>query len=1607
MENLHPASIPYVQRDNITAALEGMFESGGNVVVVEGFGKSTVLQQYADTHQATCLLIGVEGGRKLGHTPESMLADFVGGVESLAGHSSKDESAPTEENARRSVSALVRRSSRRSGGAFRILLDGFAGLSGDDLVLRDMMHRILPWGSRALRIAMTHQPPEGVRSRQLTIPPLSLREVHELLAPLGLTEDQVRQVHSSSGGDPGQVVGAASRLQAHVRFDDVIAELAAASSSAELLWNSTQTTSEPLRSTLSLVAFAQSELNAATIAEILGADAGETAAIIANCPLLASASNGSVSFSSPALLAHAKVVLAGTRKLAGGRLAEHALRAGSRGDLVNLPLYLRDAGRSDAIGTTLTVSYFEQLIRDTGSLDLVARRAEIALESARERSDQLRMLEVTLVAQISYSSGALELLADCVPLLHSMGRDDEAARLASTASRPEQRLRMFAALAASRRRHAITPQDEIEQLGELSESVDLRLVGSAFPAIVGDLLIVAPEIATRLLERWAESGLGAADRDDYDRSFAEILVQYNSASTPNVAVDDTVGARLREHIADPRTRYAADATWRILRSQSAESALRESHAFASAEDRLRFLRQWITIHAANPSAVDVAVAAMTLAIQTSSFTITPQFLRDVSAPLASVPRSTAASEELDALIRTQGVLGGDGSATVPHLQTRGSLAAHKVACRAADGIYDFLEVLMDAEALEAIDDRLPAIAHLLAMLHQIPLDGRGPDVAEVLTTTEEALERALQRLLNVAALQADAVGPLVRHCIHVDAALAVRVLGAIRNRRHREAAVLSLASFCRETAVRPADAQHIARLPSMVSDASLADRVRAHVVGALWAIPDVEMTEQVREAAAALAEEARRAADPLAASLCAALRARYECVRNGPPTEDPRSGEFAELLGRADGRLSRVIATIAVGGALADSAPWRTTIEKLVGEQMTDDGLFGVDTERRYWAALDLYIRAGYHPAATEVPAIDAAAALIEMCESVSEQLAAWSNVAIRLFLRGEHAESRALVVGHVSRLMAAVATSDGRAFRASSALALAAQYLVQPHVAEEQIARQQSAPFRSFLWYQVALLRLGGVAALDALPVDCYPRDPIDYDQALEVLGIVERVDDESRVHTLLRLLSHRSQAGYGLTREQRRQLAERMRALGQRLGVDQDGVGHEGYLILVDAIALSMESGRQEPAWRDLFARARALRPLADSCLVLTMISEHCPPGMRESLLEEALACAGQLEVASDRISRFRLIGVFANGVSRRVGRTALERAVELSIGTGSADDSTTETFDRLHRLDPDAAERLVERLDSDHARVAARLQAHVRAAAKFSPRPESETSEAIDAGEFAALCAIAARRHAEVLVGRQPRASRRECEELIEHCMRFDLLKAHPVLKYVIESLAGSFATHETTQRWRSFVEGLGTSVRLVRVVAHFSPGMVRSAPDVRADVAQRRVFSDGDGEIAHAEIRNWIERHCSRQLVVVDPYFSIDDLEFIARSDLRDADVAVLAGKRMLAELSEYHADLREALELAWSRRYALETAPHLELIVVIAGDKTPYHDRWWLGDQSGLRVGTSPSGLGSRIAEISPMTAVEAAEARRAIEPFLRKTRTSHAGVRVKYHVAIL
>jgi hypothetical protein len=384
-------------------------------------------------------------------------------------------------------------------------------------------------------------------------------------------------------------------------------------------------------------------------------------------------------------------------------------------------------------------------------------------------------------------------------------------------------------------------------------------------------------------------------------------------------------------------------------------------------------------------------------------------------------------------------------------------------------------------------------------------------------------------------------------------------------------------------------------------------------------------------------------------------------------------------------------------------------------------------------------------------------------------------------------------------------------------------------------------------------------------------------------------------------------------------------------------------------------------------------------------------------------------------DRLERFDSLARAAKEVDKSRARTYHKKAIQLlyherdNVNSSKGKKIQRRIVSSAYRIDPDFASSLSNLADDDPAH-----QQELKQNIKRLRRRESiSTSGSEDEDEpdpdFPNVCWESL---GSLNAGRLPSGVRKErARDILRKARGYPLEGAYPIQTFITEGLVHTYRTaDESSKVIRPVFEANLQNAHLVeRLAARSSKKQDQAKAQAAEQAEQPQTFSIGKGEREKALriLRNWIAESVTDRLIICDQYFGpgeIDALSLI-QSVAPECEIKILSSEKHHRQ--EGVDNLREAYTEAWRDKYDQEI-PTLRIVVAgmtDEGGKSPVHDRWWLADGSGLRLGTSFNGLGRvQTSEISLMDGTDHDAKVEEVVQYLSTQAREVDGTRISYRV---
>jgi hypothetical protein len=1611
-----------VIRDSAISTILGMFENAIEVVFVEGphgSGTTNLLSQIL-RHTSQSIGLFIRTLSKWSCDPHLIAADLLDQCKMLC--QASDSSPHATGNVITDFRTFVLRLSlkaRKARTPIYFIIDGVDGIP-DPQVKQELLE-LIPFGHNPFKFivsgASTSYPStlfSTLPQQVFHVPRFGLEESRQFLRSLGLDENAVRTVHQICRGLPSNLQAVLRLLSdsdnPHLALERLPEHLPTI---FEIDWQLADRLASEDSRIVAVLALDQNAHTISSLAQLLHRTESDVCYVVDSLPFLErNTKSGAITFISENHRQFAQKKLQSLRQDVTRLIVDSLLAAPeSINSLTSLPLHFKELGQLDKARDFLSAGNIAKLFNATGSWRKAYAHASLAADLAKEAARQpaeigYQLQRACLLQTCSSDDRLSEVEAYCVLKAY-----DSALALANSATFDSDRLQLLAAIARRfKMQQHVLRDDILAEIQKLARELDVDELGDRAIDIAADLVYVdqdlAIDLASKALKRpalWQDSKLGMID----------FAVHVLRASHTLEESDDAL-SRVAERMDDPSVRGFSATVEMIFGDLSADEVIARTRAKENVEREIFSLRLWCRENGRRADAARVSAHGLDRLIAATKYSPSARVYRDLATPLTFAEPSTFLVSVLDRFDSQRESARRVGP-TEEYVRFETALAETRLRLNhqaAYDRLYDLYLYILD---LSDVTLRCSCLGWLLALLLKVHIEPC-PERDDLVRNAEADLRRTLDHLLKNTADQDDAVANLLRALAPVALTRACAVANSLNTHSRREQALaIAIRAHC--TNATEVDVPTVIAAFEQIASVSVREVALMRIVERLCRSDEPSAFESHHKR---LLDLIRRITQ--LASRARALSLFREQVTRSPSLASSTLGSEVEesilpTIRVIDADWTKVAVGFNAASSLASFSPDQAkTILELSRHVRTDTPFSNEAYADLAVKVLKLAISAHTSIAQRSVPDDPTEAlilAYVQRLPSVALSCTLLADLALGYAANSRRDLCERIMAQHFRTSFATLSDEEVRLRWRVTAHAAPALYIVWPMAALDAFDKLPE-DFREYSIDSVIHFLL--TQRTLAEPMDTTFRYEFDcsFDtlrDSIELIGklrrdqniamYVEKIADIVTSHKLRNTFSS----------QQKADVASRLQSIVSRSFPDPKGIAHAGYRIVCE-IQLSRLSGNTAQArWDAWVEQADQLGNPADTAYVLAVVCGAIPGRydvLRREVFSRAKRHVASLPFDLDRLERLRFLANNAAEWDQRAAKDCLREALTY------LKDTSTDPFraclrriiDLAHRLDPEFASNLASSLDDDPSKVHA--QDELDGIRTCNDILQGKTILPKSHEELMRYVASAERLHGLLNANRVAVLGFDIVSHHLEIAAKLPLEHAYRIFAWAIANMAQKYkgGYHED-----KFLKPLRQEVlNAVHLVMQLQ--MTAQSGDLEAEIqfftGVRRIVRPGERPVAEQHIKDWLEGNLGDHVIIVDPYFSPDDMDFLllVRSVSAECSIEVLTSRKHNDKFRGAMS-LEESYRSHWRLHVASQDIGDCTIFVIGTKDdgEAPFHDRYVLTNNAALRLGTSLNSLGrSKLSEISDVNRNDFTSIQDTINLYRQRREKQHRGKKLEYTV---
>lgn len=1584
-----------------------------------GIGATSLCAEYVESLSDFGILLTIHAGSRAGYSLPFLIDQAVQQAYVLLEDVPRQLTLENASGEWHRVLTRLQRKARSQHKKLHLVVDGLYQIPSDDeRYVHDLVSNVLALGNSDVRHVITWREGGGTpkflsryTTRKVPIPPLSDQECRQYLSASGVDLSKYHEISDATHGVPA-LLASTVRLHKLGKLDSGTLHLSLAGF-YEVEWitflQSQADSGVDVEKMFAFLVFSKRQLAITELAELVNEPISVVIQTVAKTGFATITRDNYITFASNTQREFLKTRLENLRTSVLNAFVDRIARDSSSSDTVQLlPNYFEELGRDQDIVALLTPENLDLFLGETQSLTALRRRNELGFRAAKRANVEVEAyrfgLQTSLVLGLESDNGNEARLA----ALATTGRLDAALDLAQGEATKEARLLLLSQYVKVLHGRGLHVDGVLaDTISNLIAEVDFTADKERALAIAENLVGPFPELGIILVEQSAE---GAKDYQDIAFTHLVLKSQVRSDEGAKVAAE-----KYTSRVSDSRLQGFLRATEALFREKSADE-IRRATSGLDGRQRSFLLRQWLTVHPKGEDAIDIANYALDEVARDPTYLPTPADLHALCRPIADAKDNQSAMSLLQRIEAQLSALL-DITGTVDRFKLDLEIARARTAW-GLEGYDDALSTLyVQASDVTNAVSKLECFSWMRSSIEEFkelpPAVG-----VEFRNLCEASIQESVERCLATTAEQIDIIKGAIWALVESNPAAVVEIVVKLNTENRRDSAY----SYFIERLVSRRSKEPIPlalirqALESIVDD------------GTRWSatVNCLRLLAQrlpvLDDSAQSLIDIGCAIEDPLGRGY--AWRWMVTIASHYNLNLDLKwvASQFSSACEQVDQvwHLSALyywfIESLAkVDRAFAESLlidyecsslsrrPVNSSYAKLVSNLARLALIsFAGTLRQRLDSDDDLY----------------SLFSVIDNVPSLLAQVDLYTDVALRAHTKNRRDVFDKVCEQRLSKLVNKSASECSylkkKVIEVSYvALFIWNQQYADQLVSELQPTKQDECRRETIIFYAT------GNTTSEPYQDPTYRSARVSYAIATTMVSLIEKMSEDSTLASSIEILSHAATSRPStseITAHQRAELALRLQKTVDKNLPDQRNIKHDGWKILAQAYCFKLSSESLHDKWKDVIDQAKAIPNISDSVFVLTALAGCLPKKLaaeKSSVLKEAETRLGMIPSLLDRVQRGIAISnaTLSTEVEQVIAKRLLTKAMADSLLIRDAEAASCaqkDIIDLAFQLDRDFAVELCSMIDEDPARLRAKTEAETRLESQRKKVAVADKRYSEIDGDIPDVGEIAWEMLGNLNAGKVAPQKQEELGSLLMSAYRRSLFDVMGFYYWYLRNLQEKYDGHHSQAR--SILLPIFEVTRLAALLAEKIGRRICGGVDCRDSTTRTSptssfIATPGVRDDALAFIKKWMDPLKDNEVLICDPYFKPDDLDFIKEISFSKDGVSFVVLTCTLESSSK--GDLESEYSAAWSKIAYVEPPPLRAVHVTYGGDKKnhPIHDRWIFCGNHGLRVGTSVGSLGlSKLSEISTVSAGDVPDIKAALDPFVQMRERWIDGQRLRYQV---
>ncbi|MDR0139571.1 hypothetical protein RFW18_17595 [Metabacillus idriensis] len=1618
-----------LNRENILDTIDLIFEDETDVILIEGqegMGKTTVLTQFSSRHSNNAISLFIKPSSRYGYDPQLLKFDLCNQLQWLT---KKKEIKSLDDIADEGFLKMQILEAHRMTGRYKetyyFVIDGIDDIPQDSEFVQKLILEMLPFGLKNFKFIFSCNKSERLQNelikqklfvKPFPLPGFTRTEMLDFFGTVKISQAHLQEIHKTCKGLPGYLATVKRILDSGISVEALINDMPNKLPGLfEYEWKQIDYNNEYLLNILAILAHDRKRHTLEIFSEVLGMSKEVILQMIERLSFIEVDEKEEISYVSEAFRVFASSALIHLKEKTEEILIEYLLKdRNSDQALKYLPGYLVEANKLNELVEFLDADNFLKILEKTQSLTGLNQIADLGVDASYQLKNDAELLRLGLQKSIIHENNKSKIWNSEIEARMSHNEYNGAIALAQRAILIEDQFQMLTIICKHKVMQGLTPEAELlEQIENLYKRLDYSNLGDRSLNISSDLMYFNPELAIDLVEKSTGSQKGENAID-----WALATLSFSTNDKADSIYDNSKAIQdIRSRIKDPSAKFFSTEVSLRFKESSGQEVLEEAKKLENASDQLYLLCRWASRKDKLEGAYDVIKYALKQAIGKTEYAPNARVFRDLAAqlPHLEMVQIREILGIIDSQLHNIERLGPTEEYIGLQLLLAESQKTYdlKSSCERLVNLYLYISEVEDLSVL------VSGQSQLLSTISRIDIELKFENSDGLHTMIYNDLEQNITLLLdNTAEHYVEAKRVIKSLSIsHPDFTLSL-----IRKFNTESRRDLSYLMFLQSYLEQPIASINFELVLSTFNKIFDLDNRDQGLLEILLRISDEDLP---------IKDDMLTKMIPFMDIINSMYEVENKCqacciiypILIGSEKYKPFGEKILEELyhtwklidvGWRKVDIGFDIVKKLASVSIEESRHFLKLTEDFREEAILSDPNFSWS----YTANIRLVIRAFsglIHKDFFSQDDMDRLNEIINIIPSYGERALLWNELALKFYTHGRIDKCKIIVSDNLKTSIDQISTVDLRYRHYILVNTAPSLYLAHKLTAFDLL--EELPPYIR----DSAILNI-----VDHILTKNMTNEPyesvsgigfdLNYEELVDICELIAKTDSDSLIYKFIGDIADSMDSRKfrnNFSHSQRLDIANKLEILIEEKLPNNRYITHDGYKIVSLAQVLRIKRSTVKD-WLDLKELAKKINNVSDRALVLSTIACSLPNNKLDKtkeILNETEEIINCIYVTLDRIQLYESIGNAAFIKEQALSRKYLKLGMQESLKKDSKEIYPVQRriIDIAHRIDPDFSASLVSLTDDDPTKNRTKFKLNEEIKTLELKKDlinvktiKEEQKPILPEAAWRLLGALNANR-VETLNLEALRGHLRSASDL-------PFSESFPIVTWVIENVVKRYSKDRNAINYiRPMFESTINGVDTILKLSGRNSNQIRNLKNkINNQKIDSFVVKPGKRNEVLEYLGGWFKENIKGYLKICDPYFGPQDLEVlkILLSVKPDCEVKILTSKQY-QDKQKFTTSLDEAYRNYWKTNISDQQPPETDIVIVgtASNGQLPIHDRWWITEGAGLRIGTSFNSIGiSRESEISALIESEAAEREVEVDKYLFLREREYNGQRLSYSV---